>query len=410
MRLYLVLLHRYLGLLTAVFLFIAGVTGAIISWDHELDAAINPHFYQAANAPAVTNNMALEMANQLERHNPALRITYLPLLTEAEHTLNVFVESRHSSGDMADAGIKDIPLDYNQLALHPLTGDVQGKRLWGDVSLQRENLLPFLYKLHYSMHIPDAWGMQTGVLFMGVIAMVWTLDSLLALYIAFPNRQHWRKSFSFRWRQGSYKRNFDLHRSGGVWIWCMVLMLAITSISMNLGEQVMRPLVAVFSELAPGPFVTQPVHGQAIEPLLGREQALQIARDKARQKGITQPAGGIFYAPLQGFYGVGFFSADNDHGDGGLGNPWLYIDAASGELISASIPGTGSLGDLFLQAQFPLHSGRILGMPGRIVMSVTGVLVAMLSATGIVIWWRKRRSVLLSRTRRYPAGGHGISG
>lgn len=407
MRFYLVLLHRYLGLLMAVFLFIAGATGAIISWDHELDAAINPHFYQATNAPAVTNATALALANRLEQQNPALRITYLPLLSEAEHTLNVFVEQRQATNNAAN---NIITLDYNQLALHPATGEVQGRRLWGDVSLQRENMLPFLYKLHYSMHIPDAWGVEAGVLFMGIIAMIWTLDTILALYIAFPNRQQWRKSFSFRWRQGSYKRNFDLHRSGGVWIWGILLMLAITSISMNLGEQVMRPLVAVFSELMPSPFVTRPVQQQAVEPRLSREQAVQIARIQANKKGITQPAGGIFYAPLQGFYGVGFFSAGNDHGDGGLGNPWLYIDAANGELISASIPGTGSLGDLFLQAQFPLHSGRILGMPGRILMSVTGVLVAMLSITGIIIWWRKRRSVLLSRTRRYQAVRPGVSG
>jgi uncharacterized iron-regulated membrane protein len=33
-------------------------------------------------------------------------------------------------------------------------------------------------------------------------------------------------------------------------------------------------------------------------------------------------------------------------------------------------------------------------MPGRILMSLMGVIVAMLSVTGIVIWARKRRSRL----------------
>ncbi|MFX5562802.1 PepSY-associated TM helix domain-containing protein, partial [Acinetobacter baumannii] len=42
MRALLVLLHRWFGLAVAVFLFIAGVTGALISWDHELDAWLNP--------------------------------------------------------------------------------------------------------------------------------------------------------------------------------------------------------------------------------------------------------------------------------------------------------------------------------------------------------------------------------
>ncbi|HRB97292.1 MAG TPA: PepSY-associated TM helix domain-containing protein, partial [Nitrosomonas sp.] len=54
------------------------------------------------------------------------------------------------------------------------------------------------------------------------------------------------------------------------------------------------------------------------------------------------------------------------------------------------IPGSGSAGDIFLDAQFPLHSGRILGLPGRIMISILGLLVAMLSVTGIIIWQRKR--------------------
>ena len=50
MRRQLVRLHRWFGVATALFLFVAGLTGAIIAWDHELDAALNPSFYQARTA------------------------------------------------------------------------------------------------------------------------------------------------------------------------------------------------------------------------------------------------------------------------------------------------------------------------------------------------------------------------
>ena len=45
-----------------------------------------------------------------------------------------------------------------------------------------------------------------------------------------------------------------------------------------------------------------------------------------------------------------------------------------------------------MQAQFPLHSGRIVGLFGRILISIMGLVVAALSVTGVVIWWRKRRA------------------
>ena len=47
MRNLFVLIHRWAGLFTAVFLFIAGLTGAVISWDHELDEWLNPHLFDA---------------------------------------------------------------------------------------------------------------------------------------------------------------------------------------------------------------------------------------------------------------------------------------------------------------------------------------------------------------------------
>ncbi|HKU00564.1 MAG TPA: PepSY-associated TM helix domain-containing protein, partial [Paraburkholderia sp.] len=91
-------------------------------------------------------------------------------------------------------------------------------------------------------------------------------------------------------------------------------------------------------------------------------------------------------------YGVGYFAAGNDHGDAGLGNPWLVMNARTGEVIARQIPGRGSAGDIFIQAQFPLHSGRIAGLPGRIAISFTGVAVALLSVTGVLIWLKKARA------------------
>lgn len=47
MRPVLVRLHRWLGVATAIFLFVSGVTGALIAWDHAIDAWLNPQFFHA---------------------------------------------------------------------------------------------------------------------------------------------------------------------------------------------------------------------------------------------------------------------------------------------------------------------------------------------------------------------------
>jgi uncharacterized iron-regulated membrane protein len=42
MRFAFTLAHRWLGLAIATFLFVSGLTGAVISWDRELDRVLNP--------------------------------------------------------------------------------------------------------------------------------------------------------------------------------------------------------------------------------------------------------------------------------------------------------------------------------------------------------------------------------
>jgi uncharacterized iron-regulated membrane protein len=404
MRQWLVRFHRWLGLATACFLFMSGLTGAIIAWDHELDSALNPSFYRAGGAgktgEAITQTPVLsplELADRLEKSDPRIQVTYLPLSIEAGKTLQVGVSPRQ------DTVSNRLPsITFNQVALDPASGTVQGRREWGAISLARLDLIPFIYKLHYTLHLPVRGGIETGVWLMGLVGMAWLLDSIIALVVAFPNLNKWRKSFAFRVKRGGFALTFDLHRSGGVWVWGLLMVIAFTSVSMNLGDQVVRPVVALFSPLAPSPFAVASVDTKTggAAPDLDRAQIVPLAIEAAKRAGIDAPPGGLLYMPATHSFAVGFFRAGAEHGDAGLGNPWLSFDARSGKLTGAQIPGRGSAGDIFMQAQFPLHSGRIVGLTGRIVVTILGLLVAMLSATGLIIWARKRRGRRVHVSRR----------
>jgi uncharacterized iron-regulated membrane protein len=383
-----------MGLFTAVFLFIAGATGAVISWDHELDAALNPAFYVSDSG---AHKSMLALADAVEAAHPEAEVSYLPLAVQQGEAVQIWVEPRVREGGGAAA-----ELAYNQIAINPVSGAEQARRNWGDVSLSRENLLPFLYKLHYSLELPEIGGIDAGSLFMGIVAIVWVLDGFVSLMLSFPHPRSWRKSFALRWRRGGHVLTFDLHRSGGVWIWLLLLTLAITAVSMNLRSQVVVPIVSSMSRLTPNPFDTMSelVPEKQTPARITRAHVVEIAEAEAKRRGWTAPAGGLSYSREYGVFGVGFFSAANEHGDWGLGNPWLYFRASDGSPAGADVPGTGSTGDLFLQAQFPLHSGRIVGVPGRVLMTLLGIAVATLSATGLVLWWRKRKARVHTRAVR----------
>jgi len=394
MRKLLVLLHRWFGLGVALFLFQAGLTGALIAWDHEIDALLNPELYHAESAPGATPLAPLELAEMLEQREPRLEVTFLPLAIEPGHALLLGVKPRIDPGTG-----QPYELGYDQVAMNPTTGAIQGQREWGKISLSRQQVMPFLYKLHYSLHIPEVGIRPLGLWFMGVVAVVWLLDAFIALWISFPNRKAWKKSFAFRFDKGGYRLNFDLHRSGGVWAWLLLMPLAMTAVSMNLNRELVRPIVSVFSPLAESPFASRTPNPGGYERSAPRAAVIERGVADAQRLELGRPLGGLFYSPDFGVYGVGFYEAGKDHGDGGLGNPWLYYDGKTGDSVGSELPGRGSAGDLFMQLQFPLHSGRILGVPGRILITLLALIVSMLSVTGVVIWAKKRRQRVVAEVK-----------
>jgi uncharacterized iron-regulated membrane protein len=432
MRNLFVLLHRWAGLFTAVFLFVAGLTGAVISWDHELDEWLNPHLFDARIADRSAEPLpALALVDKLEAADPRAKVTYFPLAHETGHTAQFGVEPR-----LDPATGQPYDLDYNQVFLEPSTGEVVGKRFWGRISLDSENLLPFLYKLHYSMHIPDFNNIDRwGVWFMGVVGIVWLFDGFVGFYLTLPQRlrrnvsagaavsdavlddapagagrrswwQRWKPAWQIKWSGSAYRINFDVHRAFGLWLWLMLLVIAFTSVSMNLGNEVVRPILSTISSLTPDAFDDRspaPLD-KPITPQVAFAGAIDKARQEALRRGWTEPAGSAFYGQQYGIYAVMFFAPGEEHGSSGMVK-MLFVDGNDGAIVGGRVPWEGTAADVFMQLQFPLHSGRIAGLPGRVALSIMGIVVAMLSLTGIVIWFKKRqaRRVAAWRSRRPKA-------
>ena len=399
MRPALTLLHRWVGLVIAAFLIMSGLTGAVISWDHELDELLNPHLtHAAAEGPG---RPALALAAEAEARDPRIRVTYLPLAPEPGHSLQLYVEPR-----VDPATGRPFELGFNQVFLDPATGQELGRREWGQAwPVTRETLVSFLYKLHYSLHIPEMWGIDAwGVWLLGGVAVLWTLDCFVGFALTLPARRAgargWRARWASAWRiktsGNPYRVTFDVHRAFSLWTWALLFVLAFTAFSLNLSRDVFLPMLSAVSRITPTPFDQRTLRDESdpVEPRLGYAEVLERGRSEAASRGWTTPPGALGYAPQQGIFTVRFFHPGDDHGAAGVGPAALYFDGEDGRVLGDRQPWVGTAADIFVQAQFPLHSGRILGLPGRILISVMGLVVAALSVTGIVIWQRKRAARL----------------
>lgn len=416
MRTAFVTVHRWAGLITAAFLFFSGVTGAVISWDHALDEWLNSHLTDA-KTPG-TPKPSTELANLTEARDPRVRVSYLTVTPEAGHSLAFFVEPK-----IDPANGKRFQVDYNQVFLDPVTGDELGRRYWGSVwPVTRENFVSFLYKLHYTLHIPEFWGSDRwGMRLLGIIAIIWTIDCFVGFYLTLPARRRanaarsasvtrqldrgfwarWKPAWVIKTSGSAYRINFDIHRAFSLWTWFVLFVVAFTAFSLNLYFEVFSPLMKKVSNYTPTPYEQRtpaPPDRPAI-PKLSFADMIERGKADGQSRGWSAPVGAVYYAQLFDIYSVSFFKPGDDHGAGGVGPAQLFYDGQDGRPLGARIPWQGTAADVFVQAQFPMHSGRILGLPGRILISAMGIVVAALSVTGVVIWYRKRRARLSARAK-----------
>jgi uncharacterized iron-regulated membrane protein len=375
-------LHRWVGLTIAGFLAIAGLTGSVIVFYQELDRALNPELFNVpvAVAPLPPSTLAARVEAQL----PGAEVTLISIPAPGRAS-EVWVQPKGSA-----------PLTYNQVFADPASGHVLGKRPWGEAGLSRASLMPMLYLFHYSLKLPGVW----GILLMGIIGCLWTVDCFVAFVLTLPRGtpfwKKWQTSWRIKHNVGRYRLNFDLHRAGGLWLWAVLLVLASSGVALNLPEQVFRPLLKSVTTLSPTLDELRPHATTSHTAKLSFDDAVRLGREAT---GGTFEPRWVFVEKLHHAVGVSM-GGSGEKGLDGFGLSTLIFDDRSGALLMRQEAGKGRLADIYAGMQYQLHTGRILGWPGRILVFFTGLGVAALSVTGVVIWIKKRHAHALTRRRR----------
>lgn len=380
-------IHRYAGLLLAGFLILSGVTGSALVFHAEIDRYLNREWFEAkTDAPMLPLSVLVARA---ETRYPGAYVNRITLPTARGETVRLMLATK----PMARAGtaLEANQLDANQLYVDGATGKIVGAREWGALRVDRAHVVPFIYELHHRLHLG-----QWGAWILGVVACIWALDSLVGAYLAWP-RSTWRavrSALGVRWRAGTSRRDFDLHRASGLWFLPVLLALAVSGVYFNLGQEVFRPLLSLLS--TPTPPVEQglPRRPDPTEaPALDWDAALARAADTMPNARVRE----LRYEPSKAVYRIGFHTkADISARHPGA---WVHVSGDTGNVLAVRRPNIGNVADIVEQWQFPLHSGHALGLFGRLLVLTSGLAVSLLAITGILIWRRKRLARRLASQR-----------
>ncbi|MEN9706243.1 MAG: hypothetical protein RLZZ393_2122 [Pseudomonadota bacterium] len=228
-------LHRWLGLAFLCCLLPACLAGSVIVWKAELDAWLNPDlFYAAPSQARLLDEDELEAA--LRAQVPKIRVAWIELPEKAGGTAYASIGNWF---DPADPGRR-----YSEAFLDPYTGRILGARSNFKPHLDRREGLMWLRRIHYSLGFVPG-----GLLLMGWVAVAWLVDSLFGTVLSFHGGtwRRWLRAFKLRKRFWDH----DLHRAGSLWTWPFIIVLATSSIFLNLRREVFLPVLGIFMKPLP---------------------------------------------------------------------------------------------------------------------------------------------------------------
>lgn len=413
-----VLFHRWVGLVMAGFLVLAGLTGALLVWNQALDAALNPRLFEADPPSADARPLhPLQLREMVQARYPDAWVHHVPLKHTPGESLAFYIE-----GAVDPFTGEHSPLPADQIFVHPYTGEILGERRWGDITQGLINLMPFLYRLHYSLALGTV-----GTWVFGIVALLWTLDCFVGAWLTFPARRssatgsarqgwwsRWGAAWKPRWGAGPKKLNFDLHRAGGLWPWALLFVLAWSSVSFNLHAGVYRPVMDALFELQPDLYQT-PARVARDEPVPAMPWVKALDTGRAHARALEQAHGFrvlgediLNYDPHKGIFRLRLRTDRDRNTEWGL-TP-LFFDARTGELIGITLPTGAAAGDTVTHWLQTLHTGHVWGLPYRLLLTLVGLAVAVLSVTGVVIYLQRRQARRLSVGPARQAAGNAPEG
>jgi uncharacterized iron-regulated membrane protein len=396
MRAIFVWIHRYVGLAMALFLIIEGVTGSLLAFRGDLSTLLDPSLTAAKPSADAQKLDLAELAERAEALMPNATYAYIFRLRDDQAILRMAPRDDHP-----ELG-KPAQEDPGVIVLDPWTGKELGRTPYsGYTHGFLANVMPFVNDLHTALAMGGA-----GVWILAVLAILWTIDCFAGFYLTLPLTlekfwRRWRSAWLVKWRGGFYRVNFDLHRASGLWLWAMLFVFAWSSVCLVDNFSVYEKVTAAL-------FDTRPVMEQIAEFTPPREVAgpmkldLRAAQARGKELAAQQAtAGGFRLLEPKGLTSLSYartynYIVETDRSFPADKELVVFFDSDDGSLRTTMATSTGHFGETLTNWLRGLHMARepVDYLAYRIFVCILGLVVAMLSITGVYVWWKKRKARL----------------
>ncbi|HET9335497.1 MAG TPA: PepSY-associated TM helix domain-containing protein [Sphingomicrobium sp.] len=341
--------HKWIGLALAILIIPISLTGSALVWHDWLDAQIEPQrhaSYGEATMPPSAYAASAKRVIAADERIASIRF-------DAESGPVVVTATRQ-----LPAGSSGRP-ERTNVWLNPTNAVVIDK------ASASSGLVQVMHVLHGSLMVPG-WG-RTIVGWVGVFMF---LSCLTGLWLWWPLTGSFRSGLKWKRRKTV---NANLHYFSGFWILIPLAMLSLT------GAWISFPKVFGAFESRPAPSANDRARAMRAMPLetpaLTADRAVAAAKPHAtgRLASIGWPT------DQNAEWKIGFSR------EGGPAE--VVVPDATGEAKAPKPPQPETLARTMRR----WHDGTGMGPVWQIAIFLGGIIPALLSITGIIIWWRARK-------------------
>ena len=356
-------IHWFLGITAGLVLAVMGVTGATLSFEPEILAALNRDRPVESTTARLTGP---ELIAQVVRQRPDAEIGRLIVPASPDEMTSVTYRLQ---------GEKERHFER----VDPYDGTLLGEPRGGAT-------IDFLEDLHRWLALPGG-GNGIGRQISGFSAIALIYFALSGLYLRWPRRPlDWRNWFVLDFRKTGRNLYRMLHAVIGGWVLVFYLISGFTGLwwSYDWYRQGVRALL-----VAEAP-VEKPKHPKdvPVDPTRAWQGFVRATggRDYDRVTLIVRDHGEVqFRAKLPG----GRHDRVSDE---------LSIDGTTGQVIADKRYAARPLGEDLVTSIFELHRGAYFGLIGRIAMLLASLTMPLFTITGFLLYFaRRRRKVALAQ-------------
>jgi uncharacterized iron-regulated membrane protein len=355
-------IHRWLGFISGLVVFIVSITGCIFCFQDEIQDAIH-------------NYRKVEVQQKAYLGPSVLKATALKKYPGAKADYIYYYGKDRPAAVLADMGEGG----FNYIYLDPYKGNIL------HTENPQTNFFTVVEYIHLYLLLPP----KIGGMIVGVSVIIFLVLMITGIILWWPKRKSDRKrSFNIKWN-GRWRRvNYDLHNVLGFYATSIAVILAITGLSIafewvnngiysaaNLGKKYPSEKIIPKSDTVS---IVKTVPGLAIDKAFQQAQKqspnaeMFLIYDSAAK---AEPIGVTAYAQSLHYY-----KSDS-----------YYFDKYSGKQLGFLPQSKKSAGLKMNEMNYDIHVGQILGLTGKIIAFLVSLICASLPVTGFIVWLGKRK-------------------